>query len=68
MYGLPAIYFNANYFAESGGLFTYGDNYAEECRLTAGCIDRILKSAKFPHSYLPSNAFAPSSGNLICLV
>jgi putative tryptophan/tyrosine transport system substrate-binding protein len=45
-YGVPTIYFNANWFAETGGLITYGDDYAEECRLAAGYIDRILKGAK----------------------
>jgi len=45
-HGVPTIYFNAAYFAESGGLITYGDNYAEECRLAAGYIDRILKGEK----------------------
>jgi putative ABC transport system substrate-binding protein len=45
-YGVPTIYFNADYFAESGGLITYGDIYAEECRLAAGYINRILKGAK----------------------
>jgi putative ABC transport system substrate-binding protein len=43
-YSVPTIYFNADYFA--GGLITYGDNYTEECRLSAGYIDRILKGAK----------------------
>jgi putative tryptophan/tyrosine transport system substrate-binding protein len=45
-YGVPAIYFNADYFARSGGLITYGDNYTEEFSLAAGYIDRILKGAK----------------------
>ena len=45
-YQVPTIYFNADYFAESGGLITYGDDYAEECRMAAGYIDRILKGAK----------------------
>ena len=45
-YGVPTIYFNADYFAESGGLITYGDDDAEGCRLAAGYIDRILKGAK----------------------
>jgi putative ABC transport system substrate-binding protein len=45
-YSVPAIYFNATYFARSGGLITYGDDYAEECRLAAGYIDRILRGAK----------------------
>jgi putative tryptophan/tyrosine transport system substrate-binding protein len=45
-YRVPTIYFNANWFAETGGLITYGDNYTQECRLAAGYIDRILKGAK----------------------
>jgi putative tryptophan/tyrosine transport system substrate-binding protein len=45
-YGVQAIYFNAPYFARSGGLISYGDDYPEECRLAAGYIDRILKGAK----------------------
>ena len=45
-YRLPAIYFNGPYFARSGGLISYGDDYTEECRLAAGYIDRILKGAK----------------------
>jgi putative ABC transport system substrate-binding protein len=45
-YSVPTIYFNANYFAEAGGLITYGDNYTEECRLAAGYIDRLLKGVK----------------------
>jgi putative tryptophan/tyrosine transport system substrate-binding protein len=44
-YGVPAIYFN-RYFAESGGLIAYSDDFAEEFRLAAGYIDRILKGAK----------------------
>jgi putative tryptophan/tyrosine transport system substrate-binding protein len=45
-YRVPTIYFNADYFARSGGLITYGDDYTEECRLAAGYIDRILKGVK----------------------
>jgi putative tryptophan/tyrosine transport system substrate-binding protein len=45
-YGVPAIYFNPTYFAESGGLIGYSDDYAEEIRLAAGYIDRILKGEK----------------------
>jgi len=45
-YRVPTIYFNGPYFAKSGGLITYGDDYTEECRLAAGYIDRILKGAK----------------------
>ena len=44
-YGVPAIYFN-RYFAESGGLIAYSDDFAEEFRQAAGYIDRILKGAK----------------------
>jgi putative tryptophan/tyrosine transport system substrate-binding protein len=44
-YGVPAIYYDRS-FAESGGLITYGDNFAEEFRRAAGYIDRILKGAK----------------------
>ncbi len=45
-YRVPTIYFNADYFAGNGGLITYGDDYAEECRLAAGYIDRVLKGVK----------------------
>ena len=44
-YGVPAIYFAA-YFAQSGGLITYGADYAEQFRQAAGYIDTILKGAK----------------------
>jgi putative ABC transport system substrate-binding protein len=42
-YGVPAIYFDAKYFAESGGLITYGTDVVEQFRLAAGYIDRILR-------------------------
>ena len=45
-YRVPAIYFNAPYFARSGGLITYSDDYIEKCRLAAGYIDRILKGGQ----------------------
>ncbi|MGC1236637.1 MAG: ABC transporter substrate-binding protein [Xanthobacteraceae bacterium] len=45
-YRIPAIYFNAVYFAESGALITYGSDYVEKFRQVAGYIDRILKGAK----------------------
>jgi putative tryptophan/tyrosine transport system substrate-binding protein len=45
-YGVPAIYFNAVYFADSGALITYGSNYFEKFRQVAEYIDRILKGAK----------------------
>jgi putative tryptophan/tyrosine transport system substrate-binding protein len=44
-YGVPTIYGNRLY-AESGGLIAYGEDRAEEFRLAAGYIDRILKGAK----------------------
>jgi len=43
---VPAIYFNPTYFAESGGLIGYSDDYSEESRLAARYIDRILKGEK----------------------
>jgi hypothetical protein len=44
-YGVPAIY-SRPVFAESGGLIAYGVDLAEQFRLAAGYIDRILKGAK----------------------
>src|SRR5216684_1077815 len=44
-YGVPAIYFN-RFFSEPGGLISYGDARAEQFRLAAGYIDRILKGEK----------------------
>jgi len=44
-YRVPAIYY-AGSLAESGGLIAYGDDYAEEFRLAAGYVDRILKGEK----------------------
>jgi len=45
-YNIPAIYFNPTYVAESGGLIGYSDDYAEQSRLAAGYVDRILKGEK----------------------
>jgi putative ABC transport system substrate-binding protein len=45
-YRIPAIYFNAVYFADAGALITYGSDYVEKFRQVAGYIDRILKGAK----------------------
>ena len=45
-YRVPAVCFNAAQFARSGGLITYSDDYIEECRLTAGYIERILKGGQ----------------------
>jgi len=44
-YGVPAIYTN-RFFAESGGLISYGTDIPEQFRQGAGYIDRILKGAK----------------------
>jgi len=43
-YSVPAIYYN-RVFAKSGGLISYGIDFAESYRLAAGYIDRILKGA-----------------------
>jgi putative tryptophan/tyrosine transport system substrate-binding protein len=45
-YGVPAIYFTAAYFAESGGLICYGADLAEQYPQAAGYVDRILKGEK----------------------
>ena len=44
-YGVTAIYY-LRFFADSGGLMSYGDDRAELFRQAAGFIDRILKGAK----------------------
>jgi putative ABC transport system substrate-binding protein len=44
-YGVPAIYFDRR-FAESGGLISYGSDFAAELGQAALYIDRILKGAK----------------------
>jgi putative ABC transport system substrate-binding protein len=44
-YGVPTMYFT-RVFVEEGGLISYGADFAEEVRLAAGYIDRILKGAK----------------------
>jgi putative tryptophan/tyrosine transport system substrate-binding protein len=44
-YNVPAVY-NNRYFAEAGGLISYGSDFAEQFRQAAGYIDRILKGAK----------------------
>jgi putative ABC transport system substrate-binding protein len=44
-YGVPTIY-NATFYAESGGLITYGADFLESFCQAAGYIDRILKGAK----------------------
>ena len=44
-YGVPVIYFDRR-FAESGGLISYGSDFAAELSQAAGYIDRILNGAK----------------------
>jgi putative ABC transport system substrate-binding protein len=44
-YNVPTIYPDL-FFAESGGLIAYGADFAEQFRLAAGYIDRILKGTK----------------------
>ena len=44
-YRLPAVY-SDRYFAESGGLLSFGNNTADLFRRSATYIDRILKGAK----------------------
>ena len=42
---LPAVYNNRN-FVKAGGLVSYGDDLANQDRLAAGYVDRILKGEK----------------------
>jgi putative tryptophan/tyrosine transport system substrate-binding protein len=42
---LPAVY-NSRIFVTAGGLVSYGDDLANQDRLAAGYVDRILKGAK----------------------
>jgi putative tryptophan/tyrosine transport system substrate-binding protein len=44
-YRVPAIYFSA-YSARSGGLISYGSDYAEQSRQAAGYVDRVLRGTK----------------------
>jgi ABC-type uncharacterized transport system substrate-binding protein len=43
-YRFPAIYYN-RFFAKSGGLISYGIDFADSYRQAAGYIDRVLKGA-----------------------
>jgi putative ABC transport system substrate-binding protein len=45
-YSVPTMYFNPTFFAESGGLISYGPDFTEYYRQAAGYTDRILKGAK----------------------
>ena len=42
---LPAVY-NSRNFITAGGLMSYGDDLANQDRLAAGYVDRILKGSK----------------------
>jgi putative ABC transport system substrate-binding protein len=42
---LPTIY-GSRTFADEGGLMSYGANYADQMRRSAGYVDKILKGAK----------------------
>jgi len=44
-YKLPTIY-NSREFAESGGLITYGSDFADGYRLAGNYVGKILKGAK----------------------
>jgi putative ABC transport system substrate-binding protein len=45
-YGVPAIYFNSVFFAQRGGLISYGPDFVDYFRRAAGYIVRILKGEK----------------------
>src|SRR5262249_60645432 len=42
---LPAVY-SPRFFADAGGLLSYGPDFLEQFRLAAGYVDRILKGEK----------------------
>jgi putative ABC transport system substrate-binding protein len=42
---LPAIYYERA-FAAAGGLISYGPNIVDQCRRSAGYVDRILRGEK----------------------
>ena len=44
-YGLPAVYPNC-FFAEAGGLLSYGVSQLDNFKRAAGYVDRILKGEK----------------------
>jgi ABC-type uncharacterized transport system substrate-binding protein len=44
-YKLPAVY-PRRYFAASGGLISYGHDFAAQFRDAAGYVDRVLKGEK----------------------
>jgi putative tryptophan/tyrosine transport system substrate-binding protein len=42
---LPTVY-NARFYADAGGLVSYGPDFLEQYRRAAGYVDRILKGEK----------------------
>jgi putative ABC transport system substrate-binding protein len=44
-YKLPAVY-GGRWFVTGGGLFSYGPDYVDQFRRTAGYVDRVLKGEK----------------------
>ena len=42
---MPAVYFERS-FVDVGGLVSYGADYLDQFRRTAGYVDRILKGEK----------------------
>jgi ABC-type uncharacterized transport system substrate-binding protein len=44
-YKLPAVY-GGRWFVNGGGLFSYGPDYVDQFRRTAGYVDRVLKGEK----------------------
>ena len=45
-YRVPTIYFNAAFYAQLGGLITYGPDFNDYYRLAAGYVDFILKGRR----------------------
>jgi putative tryptophan/tyrosine transport system substrate-binding protein len=61
-YSIPAIYFNAAYYAQSGGLITYGPDFTQYYRQAAGYIDRILQAK--PCASMPNLASATAAASI----
>ena len=43
---MPTIYFNAAFYAQLGGLITYGPDFNDYYRLAAGYVDFILRGRR----------------------